>query len=192
MADFLTELQQHRDYLYRYALLQLRDPDQAEDVTQETLLAAVEQKSGFAGKSSLKTWLTGILKFKIIDVIRARSREPLASEEQQLAQEGLGELETLFDERGHWATPNVSDWSKPEHALSNSQFWQLFEWCQQRLPVKTAQAFMMREVMGLEIAEICKALEVTATNCSVLLYRARMGLRTCLNEKWFDGEARTA
>lgn len=185
----LQALENHRTYLYRYALLQLRDPEQAEDVTQETLLAALEQADKFEGKSSLKTWLTGILKFKIIDLIRLKQKEPTATETEQDNMAGLGELEELFDERGHWAAPGVSDWAKPESAMSNSQFWQLFEWCLAKLPLKTAQAFMMREVMGIELADICKDLDITATNGSVLLYRARMGLRTCLNEKWFVGEA---
>ncbi len=183
--DARDDLIQYRSYLYRFALLQLRDPDLAEDVTQETLLAAVEQRSAFAGKSSVKTWLTGILKFKILDVLRARAREPQVDEETQNL-EGLGELEDLFDERGHWVAPGVSAWARPEEAMSNQQFWQLFELCLTRLPAKTAQAFMMREVMGMEITDICQELAVTATNCSVMLYRARMGLRTCLTEKWFQ------
>lgn len=181
-AAFYAQIETHHAYLVRFAMLQLRDPHLAEDVAQETILAALESRSQFAGKSSLKTWLTGILKFKIIDVLRQRGREPQAEE---VAEEGLGQLEDLFDERGHWAAPNVPEWAKPEAAMSNQQFWQLFEQCLTRLPVKTAQAFMMREVMGLDITEICNSLTITTTNCSVLLYRARMGLRTCLNEKWF-------
>ncbi|WP_018151262.1 sigma-70 family RNA polymerase sigma factor [Leeia oryzae] len=183
-----AELENHRTYLYRYALLQLRDPQQAEDVTQDTLLAGLEQLDRFEGKSSIKTWLTGILKFKIIDVIRAKQKEPQAIPPDQDDDTGLGPLEELFDDRGHWAAPGVSEWAKPEQAMNNTQFWQLFELCLQKLPLKTAQAFMMREIMGLDLPEICKELDVSATNGSVLLYRARMGLRTCLTEKWFNGE----
>src|SRR5574343_1530578 len=160
-------LENHRTYLYRFALLQLRDPQLAEDVTQETLLAALEQSADFAGKSSVKTWLTGILKFKIIDVIRQHQKEPVATELAQDEMAGLGDLEELFDERGQWAAPGVSDWAKPESAMNNTQFWQLFEWCLEKLPLKTAQAFMMREVMGIELPDICKELSITSTNGSV-------------------------
>ena len=94
------DLQQHRPYLLRYAMLQLRDADLAEDVVQETLLAALEGRAGFSGKSSHKTWLTGILKHKIIDVMRRKSREqPLTPNE---GESDADAIDALFKQDGHW------------------------------------------------------------------------------------------
>src|SRR4051812_39127300 len=102
-SEFASKLEGHRGYLLRVATLQLRDPELAEDVVQETLLAAVQGSDGFSGRSSLKTWLTGILKHKIVDAIRKRSREPvttLLAEETQ-----IDDFDALFDESGHWENP---------------------------------------------------------------------------------------
>ncbi len=173
---FAAELDAHRGYLLRVAQLQLRDPDLAEDVVQETLLAALSG-GGFSGKSSLKTWLTGILKHKIVDAIRRSSREA------SVAPDG-DEFESLFDERGHWVDAPAA-WTDPGASLEQKQFFAALEDCLARLPVKTAQAFTLREHLGLDTGEICKELSVTATHCWVLLYRARMALRECLEASWF-------
>ena len=173
--------EQHRAYLYRYALIQLRDADRAEDAVQETLLAALESKAGFSGRSSLKTWLTGILKHKIIDQLRRQAREqPLETAE---GDETDG-MEALFEADGHWRRMPQSR-ADPVQALENARFWEVFEQCANALPANSARVFMMRELMGLETADICKELNISATNCWVLLYRARMSLRQCLDKNWF-------
>ena len=168
-------MEKERTYLLRYARLQLRDPHAAEDAVQETLLAALKGEAGFGGRSNLRTWLTGILKHKIVDAIRRAARDPQPMPE-------VAELDALFDETGHWDDPPVA-W--PENSLEQKQFFAVLEACLARLPVKTAQVFMMREHMGFETDEICKELAVTPTHCWVLLYRARMALRECLQTNWF-------
>ena len=179
MKDFRSRLEEERGYLLRYARLQLREPQAAEDAVQETLLAALAGESGFGGRSNLRTWLTGILKHKIVDAIRKASREaPLATD-----QDG-DDFEALFDERGHWREFPPA-WGDPDAALNEKQFFVKLEECLARLPEKTARAFMMREHMGFETGEICKELDITATHCWVLLYRARMALRECLEVNWF-------
>ena len=176
MDDFRSRVERERPYLLRYASLQLRDGHAAEDAVQETLLAALAGQAGFGQRASLRTWLTGILKHKIIDVIRRASREaPAASED---------EFEALFDERGHWAETPLA-WPEPDTSLDQKQFFAALEMCLKRLPEKTAQTFMMREHLGLETDEICKELGITSTHCWVLLYRARMALRECLTKEWF-------
>jgi RNA polymerase sigma-70 factor (ECF subfamily) len=178
MKDFRIEVEGERAYLLRYARLQLRDAAAAEDAVQETLLAALAGERGFAGRSNLRTWLTGILKHKIVDAIRKASRE------QPLPEDDDG-LDGLFDERGHWVEPPQA-WRDPGASLETQQFFGKLEECLERLPAKTARAFLMREHMGLETGEICKELALTPTHCWVLLHRARLALRECLQMNWFS------
>ena len=187
-ADIAAQLEAHRGYLFRVAKLQLRDDALAEDVVQETLLAALSG-SGFSGKSSLKTWLTGILKHKIVDVIRRKQREPLLASTFD-DECDIEDLDGLFRSPfGAWDSP-PADWGDPEQALNRSQFFDMMDFCLEKLPPNTARVFMMREVMELESDEICKELTITANNLWVILYRARVSLRECLEKNWFkDGGA---
>ena len=178
------DLPRMRSYLLRYATLQLRDPALAEDVVQETLLAAFNSPSRFSGKSAYKTWLVGILKHKIVDVVRKRSRD-----HSLFAAEETPESETVeeyFAADGHWRE-FPSNWGNPEQSLEDKRFWEVFERCLEAMPVRAARAFMMREIMELTSDEICKELAITPTNLWVLLHRARLSLRGCLEAKWFDG-----
>jgi RNA polymerase sigma-70 factor (ECF subfamily) len=175
--DFRSRVQAERAYLLRYASLQLRDRHAAEDAVQEALVAALAGEAGFGGRSNLRTWLTGILKHKIVDAIRRLSREtPLSSEDD--------DPDTLFDSRGHWIEMPAA-WDDPDTSLEQKEFFAVLEQCLRRLPLKTAQVFMMREHLGYETGEICKELGLTPTHCWVLLYRARAGLRECLQQNWF-------
>jgi len=160
----------------------LRDAAAAEDAVQEALLAALAGEANFAARSGLRTWLTGILKHKIVDTIRRQSRERPVSDQD--ADADAREFDGLFDERGHWETPPEA-WEQPEGALGQKQFLAALEACLRALPERTAQAFMMREHLGCETAEICKELGITATHCWVMLHRARMALRLCLEKNWF-------
>jgi RNA polymerase sigma-70 factor (ECF subfamily) len=184
MADpdhFRKQVEALRPYLLRFASLQLRDAAAAEDAVQEALLAALAGQSSFAGRANLRTWLTGILKHKIVDAIRRQSREPTVSAD---AEEEGTEIEDLFTERGHWAERPAA-WGDPDGALEQAQFFRALERCLQRLPERTARVFMMREHLGADTDEICKELAITPTHCWVLLYRARMTLRECLQQTWF-------
>ncbi|MBX3661372.1 MAG: sigma-70 family RNA polymerase sigma factor [Burkholderiales bacterium] len=181
------EIESERAYLLRYARLQLRNPAQAEDAVQETLLAAIEGAARFSGKSSLRTWLTGILKHKVIDQLRRSAREqPLEAADDRAEAEAI---DALFAGDGHWRDM-PSDWGNPDAALENSRFRAAFELCLQRLPERTARAFTMREVMEMTTPEICQELQITSTHCWVLLHRARLTLRECLEITWFDGSRR--
>jgi len=187
-STFSAQLETHRPYLLRVAVLQLRDNTLAEDVVQETLLAALQSESGFSGKSSVKTWLTGILKHKIVDAIRRKSREPAFATLDEECQ--IDDFDALFDETGHWENP-PADWGDPESQLSRQQFFDVMQFCLEKLPPNTARVFMMREVLELETTEICKELRITSTNLWVILYRARMSLRQCLEQHWFASQARS-
>jgi len=186
------ELDKHRPHLVKFAMGQLRNATHAEDVVQETLVAAVQGAERFAGQSSVRTWLIGILKHKIMDHFRRQSREaPLPDLDEDVS---LEDLDARFRPDGHFlenpALAPGADWGDPEAAFSQSRFFAVLEECMARLPAKTARVFNMREVMGMETEEICKELGITATNAWVMLYRARMGLRDCLQAKWFAGEHR--
>jgi RNA polymerase sigma-70 factor (ECF subfamily) len=176
------ELETHRPQLLRFAQMQLRDQGAAEDAVQETLVAALQGASSFAGQSSVRTWLIGILKHKIIDHLRRSAREkPLAVPAEEL---DLSDFDAAFAADGHW-NEAPADWGSPDQSLEQSRFFQALERCLEGLPKTTARAFMLREVMGLETAEICKELQISASNCWVMLYRARMSLRECLDMNWF-------
>ncbi len=176
-------IERERGYLLRYARLQLRNPAQAEDAVQETLLAAIEGAARFSGNSALRTWLTGILKHKIIDQLRRSGREQALAAPDDDSGEAAA-VDALFAGDGHWRE-FPANWGNPDTALENSRFWIAFEQCTRRLPARTARVFMMREVMEMSTDEICKALDITATNCWVMLHRARLTLRECLELQWF-------
>jgi RNA polymerase sigma-70 factor (ECF subfamily) len=187
-SDFAVRCNSHRSYLLRVAVLQLRDNDLAEDVVQDTLLAALQGATGFSGRSSLKTWLTGILKHKIVDAIRRKTREPAFASLEEECQ--LEDFDALFDDTGHWENP-PADWGDPESELSRQQFFDIMQFCLDKLPPNTGRVFMMREVMELTGDEICKELAITSTNLWVILYRARVALRQCLEQNWFGQVGRT-
>jgi RNA polymerase sigma-70 factor (ECF subfamily) len=183
-----AEIESHRPYLMRYALAQLRDGQLAEEAVQEALVAALESISSFGGKSTLRTWLTSILRFKVIDLQRRavaeRAQQPL-DEETEAGDEAF--LDDLFDATGHWREAPQA-WSNPEASLEQRRFWEAFERCLDRLPVTAGRVFFQREVIGEETETICKAEGITASNCWVILHRARLALRGCLEKSWFGKE----
>ena len=167
----------------RFARGQLRNDAWAEDAVSETLLAVLEKPQAFAGQSQLKTWMVGVLKHKLVDQLRRHAREATA-----LTLEDAQDLDDgLFDGTGHWRSAPV-DWGDPEASCGRREFFEVLEVCVEQLPATQARVFMMREWLELETAEICKELSVTPTNLWVLLHRARMRLRECLQLSWFDGQ----
>jgi RNA polymerase sigma-70 factor (ECF subfamily) len=180
---FAIELDTHRRYLLRVARLQLRDRDLAEDVVQETFVAALAGRAGFSGRSSLKTWLTGILKHKIVDAIRHKQRRPVAATAFDETLD-VDVLDGMFTDDGAWKAP-PADWGDPENALAQSEFMDVLARCLDRLPPATARVFTLREILELESDEICKELSITANNLWVILHRARVSLRQCLEQNWF-------
>lgn len=174
-----------RDML-KFAQLQLRDSGAAEDAVQEALIAAMNHRSGFAGRSALKTWVFAILRNKIIDHLRKHAREVPACDLGHPGEDEGPDIEQFFDRHGHWTEEErPKAWADPESALSEKQFWAVFDACLNRLPAATARVFMMREFLELETAEICQQLQITTSNCWVILHRARAGLRRCLENNWF-------
>jgi RNA polymerase sigma-70 factor (ECF subfamily) len=184
-----AEIESHRPYLLRYALAQLRDGPLAEEAVQEALVAALEGIDGFNGRSTLRTWLTSILRFKVIDLQRraVAERANVALDEETESGDDAW-LDDLFDGSGHWREAPQS-WSNPEAALEQRRFWEVFERCLDRLPKAGGRVFFQREVLGEETDTICKAEGITPSNCWVILHRARVSLRACLEKSWFGKEA---
>ncbi len=165
----------------------MRDEAAAEDAVQDALAGALSSLAQFASRAQLRTWVYAILKNKIIDIIRERARAPAIG--QAIDEIPDDAYDDLFNERGYWQEDSrPAGWGNPEQSYSSQQFWLVFEACLTRLPQNTARIFMMREMLGLETDEICKELSISPTNCWVVLHRARMGLRLCLEERWFKPE----
>jgi RNA polymerase sigma-70 factor (ECF subfamily) len=181
-----AEIESHRGYLMRYALAQLRDKQLAEEAVQEALLAALESIGSFDGRSSLRTWLTSILRFKVIDLQRraVKERAQVDIDEQSVASEDDAWMDDFFDETGHWRVAPQA-WSNPESALEQRRFWEAFERCLAGLSATAGRVFFRREVMGEETEAICSEEGITASNCWVILHRARVSLRACLEQSWF-------
>jgi len=182
-AQSLVEI---RHDMLRFAALQLRDGQLAEDVVQEAMMAALDGEKQFAGRSALKTWIFAILRNKIVDAIRQRSRSINISALLPAETEMDEAFEALFKSNDHWL-PNArpAAWGDPEAALHQEQFWAVFEACLKHLPESTARVFMMREFLEFETNEVCRELKISTGNCHVILHRARNGLRRCLESSWF-------
>jgi RNA polymerase sigma-70 factor (TIGR02943 family) len=177
-----ADLPQHRAYLLRYARLQLRNDAWAEDAVSETLLAALAKPQSFGNRSQLKTWLVGILKHKVVDILRQRQREVALGDDDS---DGSEELEALaFKADGHFVQ-QPADWGDPEQELSTREFLAVLEACTEKLPAAMGRIFLMREWLELSSDEICKEMRLTPTNLYVQLHRSRLRLRECLELNWF-------
>lgn len=181
---FVGEL---RSQMLKFARLQLRDDDQAEDAVQEALAGALKNAGSFARQSALKTWVFSILKFKIADLLRYRQRVIASSELGDEDQRDQVFMDALFKSNGHWhRAERPTSWSGPQGAVQSEHFWRVFDACLNGLPEKQARVFMMREFIELESEEICAQLSLTTSNLHVILYRARLRLRECLENSWFE------
>lgn len=180
-----TWVVEHGDYLFRVARRQLRSDALAEDAVQETLLAALSAKAGYSGGATPRTWLTGILKHKIVDMIRRQVREVEIPHDE----DGSEDWDTLFKVDGHWAHP-PREWQSPENETELAQLRVTLLRCVDGLKPSMARVFSLREVAGMETEEICKELNISPTNCWVMLHRARLFLRECLELNGFSGALR--
>jgi RNA polymerase sigma-70 factor, ECF subfamily len=186
MSDSLhCQLEALRPVLLRFAILQLRNDAQAEDVVQEALIAVLEKPERFEAQSSLRTYVTGIMKHKIIDVLRTSKRMRQIEPQEDQCEDDV--IDALFTTNGH--TWQVSrQWGDPNATLEQKDFFRILEICLEKLPAKTARIFMMREWLELETDEICKELAISTSNLWVMLYRARVRLRECLDLNWFGNQ----
>jgi len=173
----------HADYLYGYALPRLNDEEQAKDLVQETFLAALERKEKFEGKSSERTWLTAILKNKIIDVYRKRS----SGLKMAAVKEAEEELQDFFNaDDGHW---NKAHTPQPfgienQDPLQDKEFNGIFQKCMQKLPALWMAVFTMKHIDDAATDIICSELKISQANFWVIIHRAKLNLRACLQRNW--------
>jgi RNA polymerase sigma-70 factor (TIGR02943 family) len=171
--------QRYGDALYRYALARLRRSHDAEEVVQETLLAAFKKRSQFQGLSNPLTWLTGILKSKILDRMRQAVR--------QAADTDPADLDAWFDAGDHWRKP-LGRWGDPANVAERAEFWRVLRNCLAKLPARMAEAFVLRTIDDEKPAVVCRDLAISPGNLWLLLHRARLRLVRCLQINWFDAE----
>ncbi len=172
----------YADYLYRYAQSRVNDSAVAEDLVQETFLSAWKARERFEGRSSEKTWLSSILKNKIIDYYR----KALVKDENI-----SGKKETpisYFSDDGNWMPDERgNDWSMDAGAqLESKEFFEIFKTCVSAIRGKAQMAFALKYVEDEKTEDICKELNITPTNYWVLIHRAKLQLRKCLDQKWFN------
>jgi len=182
-------LELHGSALYSYALLQTRDEHHAEDLLQETLVAALQAREKFSGTSSTRTWLIGILKHKIIDLFRLHAREFSFDEPPSGGELTEAVDDDFFDHTEHWKDA-LTDWKTPERELDRDSFLRFLQFCLEHLPPRVARLFLLRELMEETTEIICKELAITPTNLWTMLHRARLSLRQCLDKNWMGQTAK--
>jgi RNA polymerase sigma-70 factor (ECF subfamily) len=179
--DVTQWIKDHSDQLFAFAMQRVRDRDEAADLVQETFVSAWRHIKLYNGKASPKTWLLTILKNKIIDHYRKTASK------QTVSINNLGKEDAFFDETDHWrkgAYP--SPWPQTESNVETKEFYTVFEGCKGKLKEVQAVVFTMKYVDGMDSEEICKTLSLTSSNYWVLIHRAKVQLRACLEMNWFS------
>ena len=174
-------LENHGDALFRYAMLRLRKQTAAEDMVQETLLAAWASRDSYAGQAQERTWLISILRHKILDYLRQNKQDS----PQSLSSTADPAIDVAFNSWGHWKNPPKKWVTSQTHNVETQEFWDTFHDCLSKLPDSLAHAFTLKMLDEQSPEEVCKVLGITTTNLWVMLHRARARLRTCLEINWF-------
>ena len=182
--DPLAWLEEYGDRLYRFARARVRDSFAAEDLLQETLLAAYRSREKYSGRSTVRTWLTGILKHKIVDYYRKLTPEW----GDETLDEFAYSIDGLFNEKEKWKI-KPGDWGgDPKNVFERKELMTVIYACLDGMPEKMSRIYTLREMEGITTDEICELFQTGKSNCWVILHRARMLLRRCLEISWFDGK----
>lgn len=179
------QLEEIRLQMVKFAILHLKNRDLAEDAVQEAFVSAYKYADSFKGKSALKTWLFAILKNKLVDLLKTKSKMVAISELVEQDEKDLSEK--LFHENGMWDSDvyQSSEWKSTDSQAYSDQFWQVFDLCLNHLPPSQARVFMMRSHLEMQSDEICRECDISTANLHTLLYRARLQLQVCLTQKWY-------
>jgi len=177
--DIARWFDEHAACLLNYALLRVHHPAIAEDLVQDTFVAAIQSAQSFQAKSSERTWLIGILRHKIFDYFRTVQHEPVNIQQETSE-------DYFFDEKGHWKNKPANWQGEPAGILQNNEFWDILHKCIKGLSQLIAQAFVMRTMEDVSSDDICKELNISSGTLWMRLSRARLQLRQCLEMNWFE------
>ena len=171
----------HADYLYNFTITRVNDEYVAQDLVQETFISALKNYASFESRSKASTWLIAILKNKIIDHYRKKVREY-----KKESLDVLKGTEAYFDDKGHWSKEaSPRSWKMDASVvLEQEEFYETLQQCLKRLGDMQRIAFTMKHLEGIETKEICKELDITASNYWVIIHRAKLQLRMCLEKNW--------
>lgn len=178
--DIIKELVvEFTDDLYKWAYYKTSSTETAEDLVQDTFLAAAEKIDSFKGDSSHKTWLFSILNFKIIDYYRKRVKEP--------ANIGTDYLSNYFTDDGDWKEgKKPKEWHEEEnHLLDDAEFQKILQICLDALPVQWSICVKLKYLSEKKGSEICQEVGIATTNYWQIIHRAKLQLRNCIEHKWF-------
>ncbi|TSD64630.1 sigma-70 family RNA polymerase sigma factor [Inquilinus sp. KBS0705] len=173
----------YADYLYAYTIMRVRNEEQARDLVQETFLSALEGMHRFAGKSNERTWLTAILKNKIIDSYRKKS---LGLQVQELSNAETEQQDFFNQADGHWTAAHqpLSFGIDNHDVLANKEFNHILQRCMQKLPALWLSVFTMKHMDDETTDFVCAELKISASNFWVIIHRAKLNLRACLQKNW--------
>ena len=174
----------HADYLFNFAVGQVRDPDVAEDIVQETFLAAVKARETFSGHSSERTWLTGILRHKIYDHLRKSCRERAVRRDPTAPTDA-----EAWDEATVWLHEVAAESQSPSRRIELEEFRENLELALGKLPPRIAQVFQLYEIEERPNREVCAQMNISESNLWVMLHRARKQLREHLGGWWLGESA---
>jgi len=186
-ANYLPEpgqwVDRHADYLFNYAAARLNDTELARDLVQETFLAALEKLGSFRGDSTERTWLTAIIKYKIIDIYRKKSAGFTARDETGTPADEPEYFDADLNhwKKEHWPAPFGTEEHDP---LNNKEFMNVLQRCMQKLPPLWMSVFRMKHLDDEGTEEICRSLRISASNFWVVIHRAKVNLRSCLQKNW--------
>lgn len=178
----------YADDLYKFAVIRVSDSGLAQDLVQDTFLSALQAVAQFRGESSEKTWLMTILKHKIIDHFRASGKTAVTI---SINEEKTGDSDPhhlFFNEKGHWRKEMAPKaWiadinSKQEQ----TDFYSILRACMNKLNEIGKKVFNLKYLEEKESTDICKELSITASNYWVIIHRAKLQLRSCLEKNWFS------
>lgn len=170
----------YADYLFNYAVTRVDNSDLAKDLVQETFFSGIKGKDSFRGLAAERTWLVSILKRKIIDHYRKIN-----------SIKGQKEVRVNFypdgERKGSWIEECVpQSWgNEAEKNIENDELKNALNYCIKQLPEKYRMVFLLKTVQNYETEEICNELEISSSNLWVIIHRARLQLRKCIEENWF-------
>ncbi len=175
LAEWVEE---YTNDLYSWALYKLSNKELAQDIVQDTFLAAAEKLSSFKGDSKPKTWLFSILNYKIIDVYRKKVKRNITVDGDIIS--------NLFNSNGDWNSYYNVAWDDDGNLLDDIDFRNVLERCVDNLPDKWRLSVKLKYLQEESGEKICKDLDISPTNFWQIIHRAKLQLRECVKSNWFN------